>query len=92
MATDTMRDTATRSFEARGTGQGWAGCPRFCHPDATFSAQAASLEGVDTLEGYTDWMKGLYGPMPDRQVGGCGLGVRHGVRPRPDPSHDQDLD
>ncbi len=65
MATDIMHDTAARFFEACETGQGWAGCSQYCHPDATFSAQAASLEGVETLEAYTDWMKGLYGPMPD---------------------------
>ncbi|HSM06181.1 MAG TPA: ester cyclase [Longimicrobiales bacterium] len=60
-----MRETAARFFEACETGQGWAGCARFCHPDATFAAQAGALEGVDTLEGYTEWMKALFGPLPD---------------------------
>lgn len=62
---DQMRETAARFFEACETGQGWAECARFCHPDAGFAAQAGALEGVDTLEGYTEWMKGLFGPMPD---------------------------
>jgi predicted ester cyclase len=64
-AMDTIRDTAARFFEACETGQGWDGCSQYCHPDASFSAQAASLQDVDTLEGYTEWMKGLFGPMPD---------------------------
>lgn len=29
------------------------------------SAQADALKGVDTLEGYTEWMKGLFTPVPD---------------------------
>ena len=35
------------------------------HPQATFSAQADALAGVDTLETYTEWMKGLLTPVPD---------------------------
>jgi predicted ester cyclase len=27
--------------------------------------EAGALAGVDTLEGYTDWMKGLFTPVPD---------------------------
>jgi hypothetical protein len=33
-----------------------------------FSAQAAALEGVDSLEAYTEWMKGLFTPLPDRRA------------------------
>jgi predicted ester cyclase len=36
-----------------------------CHSDATFSAQADALAGVDTLQGYADWMAGLLTPVPD---------------------------
>ncbi len=60
-----MRENATRFFEACETGQGWAGCAPFCHPNASFSAQAGALGGVETLEAYTEWMKGLFGPVPD---------------------------
>ena len=60
-----IRETAEQFFEACETGKGWAGCQRYCHPDATFSAQTGALAGVDTLERYTDWMKGLFGPVPD---------------------------
>lgn len=60
-----IRETAEKFFDACETGKGWAGCQQYCHPDATFSAQAGALAGVNTLEGYTDWMKGLFSPMPD---------------------------
>lgn len=52
-------------FEACETGKGWEGCQQYCHSDATFSAQAAALDGIDTLQAYTDWMKGLLTPIPD---------------------------
>ncbi|HLS47351.1 MAG TPA: ester cyclase, partial [Gemmatimonadales bacterium] len=60
-----IKDTAERFFDACETGKGWDGCREFCHPTATFSAQADALAGVDTLEGDTEWMKGMYTPMPD---------------------------
>lgn len=60
-----MRKTAERFFDACETGKGWEGCKEYCYPDATFSAQAEALTGVTTLEGYTDWMKGLFTPVPD---------------------------
>ena len=62
-----ISETAAKFFDACETGQGWDGCAAFCHPDATFSAQAGALAGVDTLEAYTEWMKGLFGPVPDGQ-------------------------
>ena len=62
-----MTDTARQFFEACESGQGWAVCQQFCHPDASFSAQAGALAGVNTLAGYTDWMKGLFTPCPDGQ-------------------------
>lgn len=58
-------DVAAHFFDACETGGGWDACASFCHPDATFSAQAGALEGVDTLEAYTEWMKGLFTPVPD---------------------------
>jgi predicted ester cyclase len=61
----TIVETAERFFQACETGQGWQGCEQYCQPDATFSAQAAALEDVDTLAGYTEWMKGLFAPLPD---------------------------
>jgi steroid delta-isomerase-like uncharacterized protein len=60
-----ITETAAQFFDACETGKGWEACTAFCHPDATFSAQAGALEGIHTLEGYTEWMKGLFGPVPD---------------------------
>lgn len=60
-----MRETAEKFFEACESGKGWEGCKQYCGPGATFSAQAAALTGVNTVEAYTNWMKGMYGPMPD---------------------------
>lgn len=60
-----IKDTAQRFFDACETGKGWQTCQHYCHPGATFSAQAGALAGIDTVEGYTEWMKGLFPPMPD---------------------------
>ena len=60
-----IREAAAQFFDACETGKGWEGCKPFCHQDATFTAQAAALTGIDSLEGYTDWMKGLFTPVPD---------------------------
>lgn len=60
-----ISETARRFFEACETGKGWDGCRQYCHPDATFSAQAGALADVKTLQAYTDWMKGLFTPIPD---------------------------
>jgi predicted ester cyclase len=60
-----IKETAMEFFDACETGQGWQGCQQYCQPDATFSAQTGALAGVDTLRAYTEWMKGLLGPVPD---------------------------
>ena len=60
-----MKQTAERFFEACETGKGWDECQQYCHDGATFSAQADALAEVSTVEGYTDWMKGLLVPVPD---------------------------
>lgn len=62
---DSIRTTAQRFFEACETGKGWEGCRHYCHPAATFSAQAMVLADVGTLQAYTEWMKGLFTPVPD---------------------------
>jgi predicted ester cyclase len=58
-------EVAHAFFDACETGKGWEVCEQYCTPDATFSAQAEPLEGIDTLEGYTDWMKGILTVLPD---------------------------
>ena len=60
-----IRNTAQEFFNACETGKGWDGCKAYCHSTATFSAQAGALNGVDTLQAYTEWMKGLFTPVPD---------------------------
>ena len=63
--TTSIKATAEQFFDACETGKGWDGCRAFCHDGATFSAQTGALADVSTLEAYTDWMKGIYTPLPD---------------------------
>lgn len=60
-----IKNTAANFFDACETGKGWQVCQKYCHPNATFSAQAGALQNVRTLEAYTEWMKGLFTPVPD---------------------------
>ena len=55
----TIKETALQFFDACETGKGWDGCKVHCHDGATFSAQTGALAGVNTLQAYADWMKGL---------------------------------
>lgn len=71
----TIEAIAERFFEACETGQGWQECQQYCHEGATFSAQAAALEGVDSLQAYTEWMKGLLTPLPDGRAEVRSFGV-----------------
>jgi predicted ester cyclase len=63
----TITEIASRFFQACETGKGWEGCRAYCKSDATFSAQAEPLVGVNTLQHYTDWMKALLEFVPDGQ-------------------------
>jgi predicted ester cyclase len=56
---------ATLFFEACETGKGWEQCKAYCHAGATFSAQSGAIADIDTLDGYTEWMKNLLTPIPD---------------------------
>lgn len=60
-----IKETARQFFEACEAGSGWEACQQYCEPSATFSAQAGVLAGVETLQAYTDWMKGMLSPIPD---------------------------
>ncbi|MEM7692931.1 MAG: nuclear transport factor 2 family protein [Pseudomonadota bacterium] len=60
----TIETTARAFFDACETGKGWAGCSAYCHDGATFSAQSGALADITALDAYTEWMKGLFGPMP----------------------------
>lgn len=61
----TIQTTAREFFEACETGKGWEACKEYCHSDASFDCQADALADTKSLEGYTDWMKGLLTPLPD---------------------------
>ena len=57
---------SVRNFiDACETGKGWNKCKEYCDQGATFEAQADALVEVTTLEGYCEWMKAMYTPMPD---------------------------
>ena len=60
-----IEPVAKAFFDACETGKGWAGCQEYCAPDASFTCQADALADVKTLAAYADWMKGLFGPIPD---------------------------
>ena len=62
---NSIKETAERFFDACETGKGWDECQQYCEPDASFSAQAGALADIETLQAYTDWMKGLLTPVPD---------------------------
>jgi len=61
----TIKSDALAFFNACEMGKGWAACSQYCAPDASFSAQADALSGVQTLAAYTDWMTGIVAVMPD---------------------------
>jgi hypothetical protein len=58
-------EQAKQFFEACETGKGWEVCKAYCHPEATFTAQAESLSNIDSLQDYTEWTKNLLTPIPD---------------------------
>ena len=61
-------DPAKNFFEACETGQGWDSCKSYCHSDASFSVQADTFQEIQTVEAYTEAMKGLIaGPLPDAE-------------------------
>jgi predicted ester cyclase len=61
----TNLESAKQFFEACETGKGWQDCSAFCDPEATFASQTGVLADISTLEGYCEWMKGLFTPVPD---------------------------
>jgi len=75
-----IHDTAAQFFDACESGKGWEGCERWCHPDASFSAQADSLAETTTLAAYCDWMRGLLGPIPDGRYELKAMAVDEGRR------------
>lgn len=60
-----MLEAGKLFFDACETGKGWDLCKDYCHPDASFSAQAGALAEIDTLQGYCQWMHDFFTPVPD---------------------------
>ena len=52
-------ETAHHFIDACETGKGWDFCSTYCHQDATFSSQIATLESISSLESYCEWVKNL---------------------------------
>jgi len=50
---------AEKFFHACESGGGWEECLHFCSPDAVFDAQAEPLQGIITVQDYTEWMKSI---------------------------------
>ena len=63
----TISETAREFSEACDGGEGWSKCAQYCHDDATFACQADALADIGSVEGYVDWMRGLFTPIPDGQ-------------------------
>ena len=61
----TINETAMAFFENCETGKGWDACAPYCHDGAGFACQADALADIATLDAYTEWMKGLFTPVPD---------------------------
>lgn len=61
----TIYEIARSFFDACETGKGWEACKEYCHPNASFSAQADALADITSLEAYVEWAKGLLTPIAD---------------------------
>lgn len=68
-------------FEACEAGKGWQACATYCHPSAEFAAQSDALTGIETVEAYTEWVKGLYEFVtePSYEVQAFGTDLERGV-------------
>ena len=52
-------NNAKNFFEACETAQGWEGCEEYVENGATFNGQADAVSELDTVEGYTEFMKNI---------------------------------
>ena len=60
-----LRETARKFAEDCDGGEGWEVCKAYCHEGATFAVQAPALAEIDSVEGYVEWAKWLFTPVPD---------------------------
>ena len=61
----TREDVAFAFLDACETGKGWSQCAQFCHDNATFRGQSGALADISTVADYAEWMKAMFGPLPD---------------------------
>jgi len=60
-----INESAMAFFDACETGKGWEACKVWCHDGASFSCQSDAIAEITTVEGYVEWVKGLFTPVPD---------------------------
>ena len=65
MGSSQIMEAAEKFYFACENGAGWAQCRPYCHEGATFSSEAGTLQEIDTVEHYTDWMAEAYKHMTD---------------------------
>ena len=70
-----ISDTALRFIGHCDSGEGWDACAPCCVEGATFSSQCEVLIGVDTIEGYCNWMRDLLIQLPDGRIEMQSFGV-----------------
>ena len=60
-----IRETAEQFFDACETGKGWDVCRALLPRGRDLLGPGRGAGGVETVQGYTEWMKGLFTPVPD---------------------------
>ena len=60
-----IMEAAKQFYFACENGTGWTNCQPYCHPDATFRSEAKTLQEVDNLNHYTEWMVEVHKHMTD---------------------------
>ena len=65
MTSQKIMEAAKQFYFACENGTGWTNCHPYCHPDATFSSEAKTLQEIDNLNHYTEWMAEIHKHMID---------------------------
>ena len=65
MTSNKIMEAAKQFYFACENGTGWTNCHPYCHPDATFSSEAKTLQEIDNLNHYIEWMAEIHKHMTD---------------------------
>ena len=65
MTSQKIMEAAKQFYFACENGTGWTNCQPYCHPDATFSSEAKTLQEIDNLNHYIEWMAEIHKHMID---------------------------